>query len=363
MPCPARHNASMATTSRTAESRYADDESRWRAVQARDAEADGSFYYGVRSTGVYCRPSCPSRRPNRSQVVLFEAPEAARRAGFRACLRCRPDDVTSDQLAIAKALQLIEASEDEPRLGELAEAVGFGASYLQRVFKRQTGVSPKQYAARLKQQRFRDDLRRGKKVTDAVYDAGFGSSRSAYEQAGLGMRPSVFRRGGRGERISYAIRETEVGQVLVAATESGICAVYIGTPAELTAQLKEEFPEAEITEGEEDMMKEANAVIETMLANGARARLQLDARGSEFQERVWAALREIPAGETRTYSEVAAAIGQPGAARAVARACATNPLALLTPCHRVVRADGGLGGYRWGVDRKRALLRREGALE
>jgi AraC family transcriptional regulator of adaptative response/methylated-DNA-[protein]-cysteine methyltransferase len=353
----------MATTRKIAEPRNAEDESRWRAVEAREVAADGAFYYGVRSTGVYCRPSCPSRRPKREQAVFFEAPEDARRAGFRACLRCHPDSVTADQLAVAKALRLIEGSEDEPTLGELAEAAGFSASYLQRVFKRQTGLSPKQYAVALRQQRFRQGLRSGKTVTDAVYDAGFGSTRAAYEQAGgnLGMRPSVFRRGGGGERIGYAITGTEIGHVLVAATERGICAVYIGTPAEVTTHLREEFPEAELTEEEEGMVKEAKTVIEAMLANGARARLQLDARGSEFQEKVWAALREIPAGETRTYSEVAAAIGHPGAARAVARACATNPLALLTPCHRVVRADGGLGGYRWGIERKRALLEIEGA--
>ncbi|HEU0074982.1 MAG TPA: bifunctional DNA-binding transcriptional regulator/O6-methylguanine-DNA methyltransferase Ada [Dehalococcoidia bacterium] len=346
----------MARTKATAEGAYSDDASRWQAVQSRDAVADGAFYYGVRSTGVYCRPSCPSRRPNREQVAFFEAPEDARRAGFRACLRCHPDNVTAEQLAVAKALQLIEDSEAEPALGELADAVGLSASYLQRVFKRQTGLSPKQYAATLRQQRFRQDLRNSKTVTDAVYEAGFGSTRGAYERAGehLGMRPSVFRKGGLGERISYAMARTELGDMLVAATPRGVCSVRFGSKTDLVSELRDEFPNAELMEDVEAMKDYVRAVEER--AGGIR----LDARGSEFQQKVWAALREIPAGETRTYSEVADAIGQPGAARAVARACATNPLALLTPCHRVVRADGGLGGYRWGIERKRALLELEG---
>jgi AraC family transcriptional regulator of adaptative response/methylated-DNA-[protein]-cysteine methyltransferase len=344
---------------------YNNEASRWVAVQTRDRAADGAFYYGVRSTGVYCRPSCPSRRPARDNVVFFETPENAKQAGFRPCKRCHPDSVTADQLAVARALGLIESNEDAPSLDELAGEVGLSPPYLQRVFKRQTGLSPRQYAASLRQQRFRAGLREAGTVTAAVYEAGFGSTRSAYERAGeqLGMRPSVFKRGGRGERITYAIAESDLGHLLVGRTQRGICAVYLGTPEELRDALAQEFPEAGRVEDMKAMSNEVRSVNEVLAASGVGGGLQLDAHGSEFQQRVWAALREIPAGETRTYSQVAEAIGQPGAARAVARACASNPLALLTPCHRVVRADGVMGGYRWGIERKRALLEREGTIQ
>ncbi len=354
----------MAATNSTAERTYRAEESRWQAVQAREIAADGAFYYAVRSTGVYCRPSCPSRRPGRDQVVFFEAPEAARQAGFRACLRCHPDSVSADQLAVAKALHLIEASETDLTLRELARDVRLSPAYLQRVFKRQTGLTPKQYALELRRQRFRQDLRSSKTVTEAVYNAGFGSTRAAYERAGeqLGMRPSAFRQGGRGERITYAIAEGDLGHMLVAATERGLCAVYLGTPDEVTHELEAEFPRADLVEDASAMSGHVGAVKDAVKAGVRDSGLQLDVHGSEFQRRVWAALREIPAGQTRTYRQIAEAIGQPSAARAVARACATNPLALLTPCHRVVRSDGRLGGYRWGLGRKQALLRSEGAV-
>jgi AraC family transcriptional regulator of adaptative response/methylated-DNA-[protein]-cysteine methyltransferase len=353
----------MATEHRTANA-YTDKASRWDAVSTRDAAADGAFYYGARSTGVYCRPSCPSRRPSRDNAVFFETPEDAKQAGFRPCKRCRPDSVMADQLAVAKMLNLIESSEDPPTLDDLANEVGLSASYLQRVFKRQTGLSPRQYAASLRQQRFRTGLREASTVTDAVYEAGFGSTRGAYQRAGeeLGMRPSAFKRGGRGERITFAIAETDLAHVLVGRTQRGICAVYLGTPEGLRHALAQEFPEAERVEDMKSMTNEVKTVNEVLAASGIGGSLRLDAHGSEFQKKVWAALREIPAGETRTYSQIAEAIRQPGAARAVARACASNPLALLTPCHRVVRADGALGGYRWGIERKRALLKREGAI-
>jgi len=338
------------------------DEARWQAVLSRDVNADGAFYLGVRSTGIYCRPSCPARRPNRDQVVFFQSVEDAKYGGFRACRRCYPDSVSDDEIAVARVLQLIETSEPAPALNQLAEQVGYSPSYLQRIFKRRTGLSPRQYAAALKQQRFRSDLRTAGTVTEAVYEAGFGSTRAAYEHAGerLGMRPSAFRRGGSGERITYAIADSDLGDILVAATDRGICAVFLGTPDDLRSALSAEFPEAEMVENKAAMSDSIRAVSEALAAEGVGGSLQLDAHGSEFQQKVWAALREIPAGETRTYSQVAAAIGQPAAARAVARACATNPLALLTPCHRVVRADGALGAYRWGVERKRELLSREG---
>lgn len=353
----------MATRRTTTEPAYTDDESRWQALEARDVAADGAFYYGVRSTGIYCRPSCPSRRPNREQVITFDASEEARAAGFRACRRCYPDSVSADQLAVATVLKLIEASGTEMTLTGLAGRVGYSPSHLQRLFKRQTGLSPKQYAGALRQQRFRKDLRDSETVTDAVYGAGFGSTRAAYEHATqLGMRPSVFRQGGRGERITYAISESELGHFLVAATERGICAVYIGTPEELVPQLSREFSQAELREDRTTMAECVSAVEDAIGVESHHTGLRLDAHGSDFQKKVWAALREIPVGQTRTYGQIAQFIGQPTAARAVARACATNPLALLTPCHRVVRGDGALGGYRWGIDRKQKLLRREGAM-
>ena len=350
----------MASRSTTNESAYTNDESRWQAVEARDVAADGAFYYGVRSTGVYCRPSCPSRRPNRDQVVTFDTSEDARTAGFRACRRCYPDSVSADQLAVATVLKLIEASDVELTLGDLADEVGYSPSHLQRLFKRQTGLSPKQYGGALRQERFRKDLQDSETVTDAVYGAGFGSIRAAYEHATqLGMRPSVFRRGGLGERITYAISKSELGHFLVAATDRGICAVYLGKAEELVQQLMQEFSQAELREDRTTMAEHISTVEDAIGVESRNPGLRLDAHGSEFQQKVWAALREIPAGQTRTYGQIAEFIGQPTAARAVARACATNPLALLTPCHRVVRGDGGSGGYRWGIERKQELLRRE----
>ena len=311
------------------------------------------------------RPACPSRRPLRENVTFFDSPEGARRGGFRACRRCHPDRVGSDQLAVARVLNLLETEESAPSLAELASEVGFSPTYLQRVFKRHTGLSPKQYGDSLRQQRFRRELRQSGRVTDAVYDAGFGSTRGAYERAteNLGMSPSAFQQGGRGERITYALTRTDLGDLLVAATARGVCAVRFGTEEDLVSELSAEFPRAELipdSEAMSDYVQVARWAVED--GSGESSSIRLDAQGSEFQQTVWSALREIPAGQTRTYSQIAEAIGQPRAARAVAMACATNPLALLTPCHRVVRADGAPGGYRWGIERKQALLRREGAI-
>ena len=339
---------------------YREIEARWRAVVARDRRADGAFYTAVRSTGVYCRPSCPSRRPIRTNVTFFDSTEAARAAGFRACLRCRPDGVSSDQQMVAAVARLIESAEVQPTLSELAVEVGVSASHLQRTFKRATGMSPRQYASTLRGTRFRERLRAAGTVTDAVYDAGFGSTRAAYEGARsvLAMRPSAYKGGGRGERIAYARTEGPAGPMLVAATHLGVCAVYFGDGDGVLSRLSAEFPHAALQHDPDAMAPHVESVRAALSESAAEPKL--DERGTAFQRRVWQALRNIPRGETRTYSEIAAAIGQPSAARAVARACATNPLALLTPCHRVVRTDGGLGGYRWGVDKKQALLDAEG---
>ena len=341
---------------------YADPEARWRAVLARDRGADGAFYCAVRSTGVYCRPSCPSRRPGRQNVTFFDTSEDATAAGFRACLRCRPENVSADQQLVATVVHLIESTETEPTLNELAAETGVSASHLQRTFKRATGLSPREYAASLRGRRFRDRLREGGSVTDAVYDSGFGSTRAAYEGARtvLAMRPSAYKQGGRGERIAYAYAEGPGGPMLVAATAVGVCAVYLGEGNDLVSKLLAEFPNAALQHDPAAMSEHVEAVRGALTAGGAVPALAMDARGTAFQLRVWTALRSIPRGETRTYSQIAELIGQPQAARAVARACAANPLALLVPCHRVVRSDGGLGGYRWGLDLKKALLETEG---
>jgi AraC family transcriptional regulator of adaptative response/methylated-DNA-[protein]-cysteine methyltransferase len=336
-------------------------EDRWRAVLERDRTADGAFYIAVRSTGVYCRPSCPSRRPRRENVSFFATTETARAAGYRACLRCHPDGVSAEQRLVAAVARLIESAETAPTLDELAGETGVSASHLQRTFKRATGLSPRQYAASLRAGRFRERLRGAATVTDAVYEAGFGSTRGAYEEARglLAMRPSAYKKGGRGERIAYAFADGPAGPMLVAATRLGVCAVYFGEGDQLPSRLSAEFPQAAIVQDKAGVEPHIEEVREA-LRGGAAGGIPLDLRGTAFQLRVWEALRSIPRGETRTYSQIAELIGQPQAVRAVARACASNPLALLIPCHRVVRADGGLGGYRWGVDLKRALLDAEG---
>jgi AraC family transcriptional regulator of adaptative response/methylated-DNA-[protein]-cysteine methyltransferase len=343
-------------------SEYGNAEARWRAVVERDRRAEGTFYCAVRSTGVYCRPSCPSRRPNRKNVTFFDSTEAAKEAGFRACLRCRPDSVSADQQIVATVARLIEFAEFRPTLGELAVETGVSPSHLQRTFKRATGLSPRQYAATLLGMRFRESLRAAGTVTDAVYDAGFGSTRAAYEGARnlLAMPPSVYKQGGRGERIGYALADGPAGPMLVAATRLGVCAVYLGERDQLLGLLSAEFPHAAIQQDHSGMVPHLEAVREA-LRGGAAGGLSLDVRGTDFQLRVWEALRSIPRGETRTYTQIAEQIGRPKAVRAVARACASNPLALLIPCHRIIRSDGGLGGYRWGVNLKQTLLDREAA--
>jgi AraC family transcriptional regulator of adaptative response/methylated-DNA-[protein]-cysteine methyltransferase len=337
------------------------------AVAAHDARMDGAFVYAVRSTGIYCRPSCPSRRPSPGQILLFVQPDAAERAGYRACRRCRPREAHGNPQAelVRRVCREIEAGvADGVSLGRLAERTGRSAAYLQRTFRRAMGITPKQYADALRVARLKTELRKGKDVTTAMHEVAYGSPSRLYEKsdAQLGMTPATYRRGGRGMNISYTIAPCALGRVLVAATERGISAVYMGErDRELVAALHKEYPLAEIRRGSEEHAKWVRAVVQHL--DGANPELDLptDVIATAFQRRVWEALRAIPIGETRTYSQVARSIGQPRAVRAVARACATNPTSIVVPCHRVVRTDGALGGYRWGLGRKKALLAQEKA--
>lgn len=345
---------------------FATDDSRWHALAARDPAADGAFCYGVRTTGVYCRPGCASRRPKRANVEFFDGAEAAERAGYRPCRRCRPDAALSPRQRttelVARACRRLETAEEPPTLAELAGEAGLSRWHFQRVFKSVVGVSPRQYFGARRSQRFREALRADRRVTDAIYSAGFGSASSAYEAARdeLAMTPSAFRDGGAGEVIHCAGASCALGGVAVAATGRGICAIELADDAGTArARLESGFPRARIEAGGPDLDAMLHAVVACIEAPARALDLPLDIRGTAFRRRVWQALRAIPPGTTVTYAELAARIGRPGSARAVAGACAANPLAVAVPCHRVIRADGGLGGYRWGAGRKRALLERE----
>jgi len=335
-----------------------DDERCWRAVAGRDAAFDGEFVFAVRSTGVYCRPSCPARRPRREQVRFFETAQAAEGAGFRACRRCRPQDRRKAESEVVElACHLLPCP-----LKTLAEELGLSPRRLSRMFQRLLGVTLRQYADTQRLGAFKARVRNGGEVTDALYHAGYGSSSRLYERAAaqLGMTPATYRRGGRGVRIAYSIVGCPLGRLLVAATERGICALSLGnSDAQLEAALGEEFPQAEIRRDEAGLGGWTGALVKHLEGAQPALDLALDIRATAFQRRVWEELRKIPYGGTRTYSEIARAIGRPTAARAVARAGATNPVSVVIPCHRVVRGDGGLGGYRWGLERKRALLETE----
>jgi AraC family transcriptional regulator of adaptative response/methylated-DNA-[protein]-cysteine methyltransferase len=346
------------------------DERKWRAVLARDAGFDGAMVFAVRSTGIYCRPSCPARRPRRQNVVFFPRPEAAEGAGFRACRRCRPKGPSPAQEQAAwveDACRRLAAQEDGPlRLADLGAQLGVSPHHLQRTFKQLMGITPRQYADAVRLGFFRAQLRKGGDVTSAVYDAGYGSSSRAYEGAAarLGMTPGAYRRGGQGMRIAYTIVASPLGRLLVAATDRGLSAVSLGdAEASLEAALRAEYPAAEIRRDDAGLKPWVERVLQRMVIEGGEPApaLPVDLRATAFQRRVWEELKAIPRGQTRSYGEIARRIGQPTAARAVARACATNPVALVIPCHRVVAGDGGLGGYRWGVERKRHLLEREAA--
>ncbi|MGE5802462.1 MAG: bifunctional transcriptional activator/DNA repair enzyme AdaA [Gemmatimonadota bacterium] len=329
---------------------------RWRAVLARDRRADGAFVYAVRSTGIYCRPSCASRRPRRDQVTFFPIPEAAERAGFRACRRCHPAAAHGGDPAIALVRDACRAL-DEGR------KPGGDAHRLARAFKRVLGITPRQYADARRVTRFKQELRRRKQVSPALYEAGYGSTSRVYERthAQLGMTPATYARGGAGVDISFVTVATSLGRLLVAATERGVCRVMLGdSAATLEADLRREFDAARVRPEKGGKLEGfVDAILSYLEGHEPHLDLPLDIRATAFQRRVWQELQRIPFGQTRTYTEVARALGDPHARRAVARACATNPVALVIPCHRVVREDGALGGYRWGVERKEALLEKE----
>ena len=345
------------------------DLERWRIVLAHDRRYDTAFVYAVRSTGIYCRPSCPSRRPRRAQVTFFPAPAAAERAGFRPCRRCRPDGATPDPRlpSVRAACRLIDARPGEPwTLGTLARQVGAAPDRLRRAFQAVLGVSPRQYRDERRVNRFKASLKLRRRVSPSLFEAGYGSSSRAYERAAaqLGMTPATYGRGGLGARILYATVPCALGWLLIATTERGICRIaFADGAAALERALREEFPAAEITRDGGALRGTVERVIAHLDGGERHLDLPLDVRATAFQRRVWEALRRIPFGETRSYAEVARVIGRPRSARAVARACATNPAALAIPCHRVVRGNGELSGYRWGVERKRALLEAEARVE
>lgn len=342
----------------------------WNAVLSRDSSRDGSFVFAVRSTGIYCRPSCPARRPRREHVSFFQLPEAAEQAGFRACRRCHPRRAQASDPRIELVRQIchaIDEHDEEPQtLNTLSQETGVSAHHLQRTFKELMGITPRQYAESRRLNQFKANVKGGASVTEAMYDAGYGSSRSLYEQSSsrLGMTPATYGRGGRGMRIIYTTADCSLGRLLVAATERGVCSVALGdSNAELIKALFAEYPNASIDSKDTLISPSLNLwlsqVLELIAGKNPHTDLPLDIQATAFQFQVWEELRRIPRGVTRSYQEIAAAIGKPKAVRAVARACASNHVALVIPCHRVIREDKSLGGYRWGLDRKEKLLERE----
>jgi len=336
---------------------------RWQAVLARDASRDGVFVFAVTSTGVYCRPSCPSRRPRRDRVRFFSRPDEAERAGFRACLRCRPRDPDSRMKTVESICQFLQQHADEPvTLAALSERFRMNPFHLQRVFKSALGVSPREYADAIRMKSFKSQLRSGRSVTDAIYEAGFGSSSRLYERSApqLGMTPATYQRGGKGVFIRYTTLDSPVGRMLLAATDHGVCAISFGdSDGVLLEGLRREFPDATLRRGEVVLRRWVRALLEQLHGERPLPQLPLDVQATAFQRRVWEHLRSIPYGTTKSYGQVARAIGTASSARAVARACASNPVAVAIPCHRVVRGTGDLGGYRWGAERKKALLAME----
>ena len=338
---------------------------RWQAVLERDAEADGEFYYSVSTTGIYCRPSCGSRRANPRNVAFHATAADAEQAGFRACKRCKPDQASlaeRNAALITDACRLIETAEEPPTLDELAARFNTSPYHFHRVFKSITGLTPRQYASANRERRVREHLAAAASVTDAIYDAGYSSNSRFYENADqvLGMTPTEFRAGGSNAAIRFAVGECSLGSILVACSERGVCAILIGDdPDALARELQDQFPQAVLLGGDEKFEALVARVVGFVDAPSIGLDLPLDVRGTAFQRRVWEALRSIPCGETASYSDIAAKIGAPKSARAVAQACAANVLAVAIPCHRVVRSDGALSGYRWGVERKRVLLEQE----
>jgi len=347
---------------------YETDQQRWQAVVQKDAAADGQFFYSVKTTGVYCRPNCGARQPLRENLAFYETREQAERAGFRPCKRCKPQrpGAMNDYAAeVAAACRTIESAEAMPSLVELAEEAGLSTYYFHRIFKKYTGVTPKAYGQAHRGKKVKEELRSRPTVTDALYEAGYQASSRFYEdsKSRLGMTPGKFKKGAPGETIRYAVKQSILGPMVIAATGKGICLIHFGDDeAGLRTALADHFPKARLEQGD----GEFEHWVEEVLTSLAECRpphdsLPLDIRGTAFQQQVWQALREIPLGETVSYAGLAKRIGKPKAARAVARACATNQLAVVVPCHRVVRADGDLSGYRWGKARKRELLDREAA--
>jgi AraC family transcriptional regulator, regulatory protein of adaptative response / methylated-DNA-[protein]-cysteine methyltransferase len=338
----------------------------WATVASREAQADGAFFYAVRTTGVYCRPGCASRLPQRENVAFYETIPEAEAAGFRPCKRCRPTEAVGERhrSAVGRACDLIRARDTLPTLTELAAAAGISRFHFHRVFKEITGTTPRQWGEAHRLGRFAARLDAGESVADATYGAGFGASSRAYEAApnGLGMTPGARRHGGRGETIRFTTVQTALGWALVAATERGICMTALGdAAAPLEAELRRRFPAALIWPADAALTGWAERIVQFITQPGTQPDLPLDIRGTAFQALVWRALQKIPPGRTASYGEIAAALGRPSSVRAVAQACASNNLAMLVPCHRVVRSDGALAGYRWGIERKRALLARERA--
>ncbi len=337
-----------------------DDEAAWRAVMARDRTADGTFVTGVLTTGIYCRPSCAARHPRRENVRFFATGEAARKTGLRPCMRCKPDEVTREAAALERAYRLLEQAESPPSLDELASAAGYSPHHFHRLFKRATGVTPAEYARGKRANAMTTSLETNGRVTDAIYDAGYSGPGRFYADARqrLGMTPSAWRDGGRGETIRWATAETDLGTMLVAATDKGICRLSFD---EDEAELHRRFPKAAIEPGGKAM---ADLVRRTVAAVNAPEKphdLPLDVRGTAFQQAVWRELQRIPPGETRTYAQIAAAVGKPGAVRAAGSANGANNVAVLIPCHRVIRTGGALGGYAYGLERKEKLLAKERA--
>ncbi len=355
---PSAKNARLVTST--------EDDPRWQLLATHDPMADGEFYYSVKTTGVYCRPSCAARLARPENVQFHASSEDAERAGFRPCKRCKPKEpplLEQHAKTVANICRLIESSDSVPPLEELANHAALSPYHFHRLFKSITGLTPKGYAVAHRATRVRDELGRNRSVTAAIYGAGYNSSARFYEQSNkiLGMTPTKFRTGGAGTEIRFAIGECSLGSILVAKTERGVCAILLGDdPETLARDLQDRFPKADLVGGDGEFEQLVSQVVGFVGDPARGLALPLDIRGTAFQQRVWQALRDIPAGSTATYSEIAQRIGLPKAVRAVARACAANALAVAIPCHRVVKTDGSLSGYRWGVDRKRALLDKEG---
>jgi len=352
-------------TTRTSKTRSVADDPRWPRIVAHDKAADGQFWYSVSTTGVYCRPSCPSRTPNPRNVRIHDSLESARATGLRPCKRCNPEGPSIERekaALVARACRIIEENEDELSLEQLSDAVGRSPSYFHRVFKATTGLTPKAYAAADRARKVRRGLAAGNTVTEAIYDAGFNSSGRFYEKATgmLGMTPSRYRAGGANEEIRFAVGQTSLGAILVASSRKGVASILLGDdPDQLVRNLQDRFPKARLIGADRDYETLVARVVGFIETPRIGLDLPLDVRGTAFQRRVWQALQAIPAGETVSYAEVARRIGSPKAVRAVAGACAANKLAMAIPCHRVVRSDRSLSGYAWGVERRRVLLDRE----